>query len=352
MNGSAVPKPRLIAWEITRSCNLNCRHCRAAANAGPYSGELTTDECERVLKNVSEYAKPIIILTGGEPMLRPDIFHLAEYGTALGLHMVMAPCGAMLTEENCEKLVLSGIKRISLSIDGADEKSHDSFRRVNGAFASVLKGIENAKKAGLAFQINTTITKLNLEQLPAIFDLASKLGAVSFHPFLLVPTGRGKELEEYEISAVQYEQVLNWIYENRNRNLTMKPTCAPHYYRIFSQREKREGREMVSKGHGADAMTKGCLGGQGFAFISYNGTVQMCGFLDIAAGNLRKTEFDFIDIWENSQFFNEIRNYQNYNGRCGKCDFMHLCGGCRARAYASTGDYLAEEPYCIYTPRV
>ncbi|HLV31407.1 MAG TPA: radical SAM protein [Chitinispirillaceae bacterium] len=346
-----IPQIRLIAWEITRSCNLNCRHCRAAANAGPYCGELTTRECEDVLRKVSEYAKPIIILTGGEPMLRPDIYHLSEYGTRLGLHMVMAPCGALLTEENCEKLVKAGIKRISLSIDGANEKSHDSFRRVTGAFASVLKGAENAKKVGLPFQINTTITKINIEELPEIFELAIKLGAVSFHPFLLVPTGRGKELEEYEISAVQYEKVLNWIYENRNKSkLTMKPTCAPHYYRIYRQREKREGRGVVLETHGPDAMTKGCLGGQGFAFISYKGTVQMCGFLDIPAGDLRTSSFDFGHIWETSPFFNEIRNYNKYQGRCGRCEFITVCGGCRARAYASTGNYLAEEPYCIYNP--
>ena len=190
-----------------------------------------------------------------------------------------------------------------------------------------------------------------INELPAIFDLAVKLGAVSFHPFLLVPTGRGKELAEYEISPQEYEKVLNWIYEHRtDAGITLKPTCAPHYYRIFREREREAGRTVTRQTHGLDAMSKGCLGGQGFAFISYEGIVQMCGFLDIPAGNLKEEELNFQRIWEDSPFFHQIRNLESYKGKCGICEYRNVCGGCRARAFSATGDYLSEEPYCVYTP--
>jgi heme b synthase len=342
---------RLIAWEVTRSCNLNCRHCRASAEKGPYIGELTTSECENLLRNIAGFAKPIIILTGGEPMLRPDIYHIAQFGTSLGLRMVMAPCGKLLTEETCNKIKASGIQRISLSIDGATAETHDAFRRVPGAFDGVMKGIEAARKTGLEFQINTTVTKLNIDELPAIFDLATRLDASSFHPFLLVPTGRGKELSEQEIPPAEYERVLNWIYEHRSSSgITLKPTCAPHYYRILRQREHKAGRTVKPESHGLDAMTKGCLGGQGFAFISHVGQVQICGFLDVSAGNIKDNGFDFQSVWERSPLFQEMRNLNGYHGRCGYCEYRTFCGGCRARAFAVTGDYLAEEPFCVYEP--
>lgn len=348
---NGAPAPRILAWEITRSCNLSCLHCRAAANCGPYEGELSTEECKNVLDNIASFAKPIIILTGGEPMLRPDIYEIAAYGTSLGLRMVMAPCGSLLTKESCRKLIDSGIQRISLSIDGKDAISHDRFRGEEGAFESVMRGIDAAKSVGLDFQINTTITKLNVDQLPEVFALAEGLGAASFHPFLLVPTGRGKALADFEIEPERYEEVLHWFYEQRDRStMTIKPTCAPHYYRILRQREKEAGRVVTPETHGLDAMTKGCLGGQGFGFISHVGIVQMCGFLEEEAGNMQKEEFNFQKIWNDSPFFKEIRNSAGYSGKCGVCEYTRNCGGCRARAFAMTGNYLESEPFCIYTP--
>jgi AdoMet-dependent heme synthase len=344
---------RLIAWEVTRSCMLSCRHCRAAAEKGPYEGELATGECERLLRNIAAFAKPIVILTGGEPMLRKDIYSIAEYGTGCGLKMVMAPCGNLLTNETCTRLKTAGIQRISLSIDGATAETHDSFRGVKGAFETVMRGARAAKAAGLEFQINTTVTRLNLKDIPAIFELAIELGAISFHPFLLVPTGRGKELADQEIAPDDYEQVLNWIYDQRSRpGITLKPTCAPHYYRILRQREQKAGRKVAPATHGLDAMTKGCLGGQGFAFISHKGSVQMCGFLDVEAGNVRENGFDFKSIWENAPFFRTIRDIDRYHGRCGYCEYRSVCGGCRARAFAVKGDILSEEPYCVYKPKM
>lgn len=342
---------RLLAWEVTRSCPLKCTHCRASAENRRYSGELDTDECFKVLDSLAALGSPIVILTGGEPMSRSDIYEIASYGTNLGLRMVMAPCGMMIDDETSQKLIDSGIRRISLSIDGADADTHDKFRGVLGAFDSVIAATKIAQRVGLEFQINTTVTKLNVGQLGAIHDLAVEIGAVGFHPFLLVPTGRGKELAELEIDPNEYEQVLHWLYErSRSSPIQFKPTCAPHYYRVLREREHAEGRKVSPKTHGLDAMTRGCLGGQGFAFLSHIGIAQMCGFLDEPAGDIRNVGYDFGVIWRKSELFLQMRNVKHYAGKCGICRYHRVCGGCRARAFAETGDYMAEEPYCIYEP--
>ena len=343
--------PRLIAWELTRSCNLNCRHCRAAARFGPYENEFKTDEIYKVLENVASFCKPIIIMTGGEPMLRDDVFDIARYGTDLGLRMVMAPCGQMVTTETAQQMIDSGIKRISLSIDGATAESHDDFRRVPGAFDAVIQAAKNARAAGLDFQVNTTITKMNIDELEDILNLAIDLGAVAHHPFLLVPTGRGKELADQELPPEEYERVLNWIYEKRETlPIQFKPTCAPHYYRILRQREREKGRKVTPQTHGLDAMSKGCMGGQSFAFISHTGQLQICGFLEEKCGDLRENDYDFKKIWDTSEVFLAMRDHDEYHGRCGFCEYRKVCGGCRARSFAMTGDYLGEEPFCVHEP--
>jgi AdoMet-dependent heme synthase len=196
---------RLVAWETTRNCNLDCIHCRASATTGPHSGELDTAEAFRLLDQIAEIAKPIIILTGGEPLLRDDIFDIAAYGTKIGLRMVMAPNGTLVTEPIAKKLVDSGIKRISVSLDGATRESHDKFRKVEGAFDGALNAMKIARKIGLDFQVNTTITKTNLDQIPKIQQLAVEQGAVAHHIFLLVPTGRGKYIVDTAINAAEYE---------------------------------------------------------------------------------------------------------------------------------------------------
>ena len=228
---------RLVAWETTRNCNLACIHCRASATAGPHSGELDTSEAFRLLDQIAEVAKPIIILTGGEPLLRDDIFEIAAYGTAKGLRMVMAPNGTLVTEPIAKKLVDVGIKRISISLDGATRESHDRFRKVDGAYEGALNAMKIARKVGLDFQVNTTITKTNLDQIPKIQELAVEQGSVAHHIFLLVPTGRGKYIVDQEINAAEYEETLNWFYDQRDKTpLELKATCAPHYYRILRHR--------------------------------------------------------------------------------------------------------------------
>lgn len=316
---------------------------------GPYSGELDTVASFRLLDQIREVGQPIVILTGGEPLLRPDIFDIARYGTDKGLRMVMAPNGTLVNDENAAKMASSGIQRISISLDGADRDRHDRFRGVPGAFDAALNGIQAAKQAGIEFQINTTISKLNYDQIPAILKLAEDLGAAALHIFLLVPTGRGKYIIDQEISAQEYETTLNWFYDQRDKTrLQLKATCAPHYYRILRQRAKADGKTVNFQTHGLDAVTRGCLGGTGFCFISHTGVVQPCGFLDLNCGDV--TQASFADVWRHSEIFNRLRDYANLKGKCGACEYKGVCGGCRARAHEATGDYLAEEPLCNYQP--
>jgi heme b synthase len=345
----AIPALRLVAWETTRNCNLNCVHCRAAATCGPYDGELDTHAAFTLLDQIAEVAKPIIILTGGEPLLRDDIFDIAKYGHDKGMRMVMSPNGTLVNQEMAKKMSASGIQRISVSLDGSTAESHDSFRGVEGAYDDALQGIQNAKDAGIEFQINTTITKTNLDQIPKILALAEALGAAAHHIFLLVPTGRGKYIVDKEINAEEYERTLNWFYDQRNKtSLQLKATCAPHYYRILRQRAREEGETVTFESHGLDAVTRGCLAGTGFCFVSHRGIVQPCGFLDLNCGDVTQTSFG--EIWKNSDHFMKLRDMSALEDKCGYCEYRRVCGGCRARAYEATGNYLAEEPLCQYKP--
>ena len=348
-----LPLPRLIAWEVTRSCPLNCRHCRAGAQNRPYDNELSTDQCFRLLDNIASFAKPIIILTGGEPMLRDDIYEIARHGNGLGLRMVMAPCGILIDDDSISKMIASGIQCISISLDGATAQSHDGFRRVPGAFDGAMAAIAAAKRGGLDFQINTTVTKHNLDELSDIMALTEELGAITFNPFLLVPTGRGKALADQEITPEQYEQTLQWLSEQRaNSRIQLRVTCAPHYQRIIRQNPlpDEKGAPGGPAGHGGRHQPAGCMGGKSFAFISHTGEVQICGFLENSAGNVMQHDLDFAEIWNKSEYFKQIRDVNGYKGKCGYCEYRRLCGGCRARAYAMVDDFLESEPFCVYEP--
>ncbi|UCF56968.1 MAG: heme b synthase [Deltaproteobacteria bacterium] len=340
---------RLVAWEMTRSCNLNCVHCRASSEHGPYPGELDTKKCLEILDQIAQTGEPIVILTGGEPLLRKDIFDLARHGTQLGLRMVMATNGTLLTPAITEQLSSSGIKRVSISLDGASAQRHDQFRKVPGAFRAALEGIELLKRADIEYQINTTVTKHNIHQIREILDLAIKLGAVAHHIFLLVPTGRARDMINQEIEALEYEELLHWFYDMREKvPLHLKATCAPHYYRILRQGAHARGEKVDFNTYGLDAVTRGCLGGTSFCFISHEGVVQPCGYLELNCGDLRQLPFG--SIWQYSKIFQRLRDFSAYKGKCGRCEYLKFCGGCRARAFEATGDYMAEEPLCIYQP--
>ena len=356
-----LPRLRLVAMEITRTCPLSCRHCRGDSRNRDYPDELTFDEITKILDNIADFSNPIIIITGGEPLTRPDVFDITRYSTSLGLRTVLATCGRLLNRDTVHKLMESGVRRISVSIDGASAAAHDSFRGDPGAFDTALKGIEAARLQGLEFQINSTLTALNINELEELHNLSVSLGAVGFHPFLLVPMGRGQGLSDIALSPDAYESALEKIAEIASRSpLEIKPTCSPHYSRIYRQtkRERARGNSPVTTGsspsgyndHGT-VMTRGCLGGQGFVFVSHVGRVQICGFLDVEAGNLRSDSYHFRKIWETSPLFLDVRSKEKYTGKCGACEFWNVCGGCRARAFYQKGSYLEDEPNCIYVPR-
>jgi AdoMet-dependent heme synthase len=345
-----IPDIRLVAWEVTRQCNLSCLHCRASAALGPFPDELTTTEGLRLLDQIRELGQPIIILTGGEPLLRGDILELTRHGHRLGLRMVMAVNGTLLDRRMADRLKEAGIQRISISLDGATAESHDFFRQVPGAFEGVRKGATAAREAGLEFQINTTVTQHNLSDLKAIQEKAMAWGAVAHHIFMLVPTGRGRALTAQTISAREYEETLTWLVNRQDEiSLPIKATCAPHYYRILREMAQKKKQEVTVKTHGMDAVTRGCLGGLGFCFVSHRGQVQPCGYLEVEAGNIRKKPFK--ETWDSSPVFLALRDRSQYEGKCRACEYFRVCGGCRARAFEETGNYLSEEPLCTYQPR-
>jgi heme b synthase len=344
------PELRLVAWEVTRQCNLSCLHCRASAESGPYPDELSTAEGRLLLEQIREVGQPVVILTGGEPLLRPDIYELARHGHDLGLRMVMAVNGTLLDKKKARKLKESGIQRISISMDGATAESHDFFRQVQGAYNGILQGVEAARFVDLEYQINTTVTRFNLHELEKIQQKAIELGAAAHHIFMLVPTGRGRALTDQTISAEDYEKTLSWLVNRKGEiPLSVKATCAPHYYRILRESAHQEGKEITFQSHGLDAVTRGCLGGAGFCFISHVGQVQPCGYLEVDSGQIRKQRFK--EIYESSPVFLAIRDKNQYSGKCGRCEYFRVCGGCRARAFEATGNYLEEEPLCTYQPR-
>ncbi len=336
-----------------------------------------------------------MVLSGGEPLYRPDIFELAEYGNSLGLRVALATNGTLVTKDVAEKIKHAGIKRVSISLDGSDAATHDSFRGIPGAFDAAVYGMRNLQDVGVSVQINTTIARHNAHQLPAVLDLARQLGADALHTFLLVPVGCGVDIaEEQMVAPDEYERMLNWFYDQSlTGDIELKATCAPHYFRVARQRraaDRRAGKavpqtpiahhppghigatEMTMPGstgislkpgggppvghsghpggHPGDmnAMTKGCLAGTGVCFISHEGEIFPCGYLPALAGDLRKQSF--ADIWTNSVVFGQLREDDNLKGKCGCCEFRHVCMGCRARAFAATGDFLAEEPFCVYEP--
>lgn len=335
-----VVKPRLIAFEVTRRCRYSCRHCRA--NAGP-SGEddLTTKDCKKILKAVAKYKKCILILTGGEPMERGDIYELIRYGRKLGLRPVLATCGYLINEKTIIRLKKAGIMALSFSLDGVNAETHNKFRGTKGAFESAINAAQIARKARVRFQINTTISKINVDEVIGIAELAKELGAYCFNPFILVPTGRGREIADEILDPVEYEALLNELLRIKLKaEIKVRVTCGPQFARVCRQAEAKGLAEDVA----------GCMGGRGFGFISYRGDVQICGFLDVPAGNLIENNFDFGRIWEESEFLKEVRNVSNYKGNCGICEYVGICGGCRARAYAMSGDYLGDDPVCSYKP--
>ena len=347
---TAAPDCRIVAWELTRACNLACRHCRATAQTTPHPAELSHAQSLAFINTLAQGSPPpMLILTGGEPLLRPDVYDLAAHARDQGLYCVMAPNGTLLDHTAAARLKDCGILRCSISLDGPTATLHDALRGVPGAFDRALNGIAALREAGLPFQINTTVTRANLGCFKDIAQLCADLGAAAWHIFLLVPTGRGAQLSTEIINAQEYETLLNWFYDFRSQTpMRLKATCAPHYYRILRQRAQTEGLPVTPATFGPDATTRGCLAGMGFCFVSHTGEVQPCGYLELSCGNIKHTPF--WTIWRDAEIFKALRNKSSYTGKCGRCPYHHICGGCRARALTMTGHYLAEEPLCSYQP--
>ncbi len=360
-------RPRLVFWELTTGCNLSCIHCRASATELMSPDDLSTAECLDVVDQIASYAPLILVLSGGEPLWRRDVFEIARHAVSKGLRVALATNGTLIDETMAIRIKEAGIVRVAISLDGADKHTHDAFRGHVGAFEASLRGIRHLQELGISTQINTTVSKHNSHQLQETLELAKRLKVDAFHLFACA-VGCGLTIaEDQSIGAAEAEEILNWFYDRSiDSGMELKATCAPHYYRIARQRraeDRRAGLEVPemmphprhSHHQGAqdptalNQMTRGCLAGSGVCFISHKGVVQDCGYLPVEAGDLRKQPFK--EVWESSPLFTELRDLSQLEGKCGCCEFKQVCMGCRARAFGITGDYMEEEPFCLYEPR-
>ena len=344
--------PKWIAWEITRRCNLRCVHCRSSSQLEVEGHpDFSLDEAKRVLDDIHSYASPVVVLSGGEPLLRPDVFDIARYGTALGLRMCLATNGSLVTADTCRQITESGIRMVSLSLDGSTATVHDDFRNQPGAFDGVMNAIRLFNAHNIDFLVNSSFTKRNQDEAPKIHQLVKSLGATAWYLFMIVPTGRGEEIMAELIPPDEYEAMLNWHYdmEKEEDELLVRPTCAPQYYRVVLQRAKQEGERFKRRTlKFSTGGSKGCLAGQLICMIDVDGNVLPCSYFPLPAGNIRRQSFR--EIWEQSPLFLEMRDFAGYKDHCGRCEYLNVCGGCRARAWAVTGDYLAGEPFCSHRP--
>lgn len=344
--------PKWIAWEVTARCNLACIHCRSSSDMDSGEGDFTTAEAFALIADIASFCSPVLVLSGGEPLLRDDLFEIARYGTDKGIRMCLATNGTLVTADVCERIKASGIRIVSLSLDGSTAAVHDDFRRQPGAFDGTLRAAALFREHGIEFLVNSSSTRRNQADIPNIYRLAKEIGAMAWYLFLIVPTGRGEEIMAELIPKEDYEEILNWHYEQEREadEILMRPTCAPHYYRIFLQRSKAEGKRAERRSLAfSTGGSKGCLCAQLIAFIDGQGNVLPCSYFPLSAGNVK--EQSFREIWEGSELFRSLRDFSSYKGKCGRCEFLNVCGGCRARSFAVHGDYLAEEPFCDYEPR-
>lgn len=323
----------IISWNTTKRCNLYCKHCYRDSSSEYFSGELNTNEGKRLIEQIARAGFKILILSGGEPLMRKDLCILARHAKENGLIPVLGTNGTLITEKRAKELKEAGIMAAGVSIDFLDAKKHDEFRNVQGSFQRTIEGIENCLKAGIRVQINTTVTKSNKDELLDIINFSKEIGATSHHPFFLVEVGRGKNLKKESLEKHQYIEMINTILDKQLEiDIELKPTCAPQFMSLA----KKRGMKM--------RFSRGCLAGISYCCILPNGDVNICPYLPVKVGNVRQVDFD--EIWKESKIFNDLRDFEKYKGKCGSCRDISICGGCRARAFATTGDYLEEDPVC------
>ena len=361
--------PFIVIWEMTRSCALKCIHCRAEAINERNPHELTTEQAFSLLDEIKRFQSdsskpgPLVVLTGGDPMRRPDAYSIVEYGARLGLRMTMTPSGTQeMTPDIVRELKSRGLARLAVSLDGSNERIHDAFRRVEGSFRWTMDIIRWANEVRLPVQINTTITRHNIQDVDELCSVMESLKIVLWSVFFLVPTGRGK-LED-EVLAVDYERVFHKMYNlSLKSSFDIKATEAPHYRRVVLQRHQKKERSFKNHtgpgffvpaaaqngGDGIGRAARGVNAGNGFVFISHTGDINPSGFLPVSAGNIKKDSL--VDVYRTSELFTSIRDYSKLKGKCGVCEYRSMCGGSRSRAYAVFGDIMESDPFCVYVPK-
>lgn len=326
-------KPSLISWNLTQRCNLVCGHCYLDASRDAAEGELSENECLRVVDEIAELCPgAMLVLSGGEPLLRPDFFSIARHAARRGLMVVVGSNGTMITGELARQMASCGVLGVGISLDSLDPALHDSLRGMPGAWKKAVAGIEAAKNAGLQAQIQMTVMRSNRHEMASMVEFADSIGARAFNVFFLVCTGRGQKASD--LISTEYEQVLLDLVglQGRYPGLIVRARCAPHFARLAPARDAGPG----------------CMAATSYCRITPQGEVTPCPYLPVVAGDLRKQSF--AQIWEASPDFSKLRQGQG-KGKCGACDFASTCGGCRARAFATSADYMAEDPYCLYQPQ-
>jgi len=355
--------PFIVIWELTRACQLKCLHCRAEAQYTRDPRELSFEEGKKLIDDIYEMDNPMLVFTGGDPLMRPDVYDIADYAVKKGVRVSMTPSATPnVTKEAIEKAKEVGLARWAFSLDGPTAEIHDHFRGTAGSFDLTMNAIKYLHELDIPIQINTVVSRYNVHVLEEMAKLVEELDCVLWSVFFLVPTGRGKDSDM--ISPVEHEQVFRWLYDLSKRvKFDIKTTAAQHYRRVVIQSKMRETTEKETQIKYADALMQGKTGqfdglgrapkgvndGNGFVFISHIGDVYPSGLLPIKAGNIRETPL--AEIYRESPIFKNLRNPDMYKGKCGVCEFRHVCGGSRSRAYAMTGDYLESEPFCVYIPK-
>ncbi len=346
--------PLVISWNVTAKCNLRCSHCYMSAGEKQFRDDLSTDAAKMLIHQIVEVSRPLLILSGGEPLLREDLFEIIRYGTDRGMKMGMGSNGMLIDYSVAKKLKDAGVSTVAISLDSSIPERHDKFRGVKGCWQHAVNAIEALKENGLQVQVNATVTRQNYSEVGEIMSLAENLEVDNFHLFFLVPTGRGTNIQD--ITPWMYEEMItNTLAQTTNHKMNVKPSCAPQFMRVAQQ-------------HGVDMSRwiRGCVAGLYYCRIYPSGEVTPCPYLPINLGNIRDRSFK--DIWFNSEVFQAMRDLNQLKGKCGVCDYREICGGCRARAYGvstdymdfcgalhnpteTQGDYMAEDPWCIYQPK-
>jgi radical SAM protein len=343
--------PMLVIWEVTQACDLACVHCRASAQPERSPAELSTEQGYRLLDEIRSFGEPLMVFTGGDPLKRPDLYELIRYSVKIGLRTNVTPSATpLLTAEAIEGFQAAGIARMAISLDGPDAATHDEFRGIPGTFDRAMFALRHARDIGLNTQLQTTVTRRNMARLAEVAEIAKEVRTRMWSLFFLIVTGRAEEGDD--LLAPEYEQVFEFMYElSKTASFGVKTTEAMHYRRYVAQRIKAEhGVTENENAKGVAWRTAGVSDGKGFVFVSHTGEIFPSGFLPVTGGNVLNDSLT--DVYRNSDLFRALRDTSRREGKCGICEYRNICGGSRSRAYALTGDFLAEDPRCIYQPHL